>query len=236
MRTFSSTSPTDRQPVSTDTTAGWRSGNWIAEAVESAVGAIQCFLEVIVRVVDVEHVDAIQPETFQAFLDRAHHSVVAEVVDGIDGWYALVSLAGLGGSPGAKQPADLRREDELVAGLRPEHRAKPLLSQTVAVQRSGVEEADPSLPRGLDNPMRLVVGDLFEEPAKRRAAKAESRHLQRRLPEWDAFLRFQARSKMIGSRSLLWPLKSCAFAIIGAISACQRTFTGSVARSAIARS
>jgi hypothetical protein len=47
--------------------------------------------------------------------------------------------------------------------------------------------------------MRLVVGDLFEEPAQRRGAEPELGDSKRRLAELDALRRIQGtRSKIRG--------------------------------------
>ena len=105
----------------------------------------------------------------------------------------------------------------------------------MSIERRGVEEPDPGCPRRLDDSLRLVIRDRFEKPAKWRSAEPESRDSQRCPPELDRCSWIQ-RLKIRARRSVLLPLKSCATSIIGAISCCQRMFTGSLASSAMARS
>ena len=132
----------------------------------------------LVRVVDEEHVDVVHAEPVEALLDRAHHGVVGKVEHRIQRRRALPRLSGFGRRAFAQQPADLRRQDELIARLVPQHRAETLLGESEAIQGSGVEVADTALPCRFDDPVRLLVGDCLEEPAERSGAEAEPGQLQ----------------------------------------------------------
>src|SRR2546422_610955 len=116
----------------------------------------------LVGIVDVKHVNPVQPKPSQALLDRSHDPVVGEVIGGIDGRYALVCLAWLRWGVRPEKAPDLGREDELFTGLRSQHRAQALLGEAVAVEGRGVKETYACLPGGLDHAMRFIVGHLFE--------------------------------------------------------------------------
>src|SRR5207245_2132235 len=148
----------------------------------------------LVGIVDVKHVNPVQPKPSQALLDRSHDPVVGEVIGGIDGRYTLVCLAWLRWGVRPEKAPDLGREDELFTGLRSQHRAQALLGEAVAVEGRGVKETYACLPGGLDHAMRFIVGHLFEQPAERRAAEAEARYVQRCLAELGARGRFQGSS------------------------------------------
>ena len=195
----------------------------------------QCLLEVIVGVVYVQHVDAVQSEPGQALLDRAHDSVIGEVEDGIERRHALVCLTWLRRRIATQQAPHFGGKHEFVARLGLQHHPQAVFGESVPIERRRVEEANARPPCGLDDAVCLVVGHRLEQATQGRAAEAEPSHLERRLAERRLIDRIQS-SKIKESRSLLLPLKSCAFAIMGAISACQRMLTGSVARSPMARS
>src|SRR5437773_1239899 len=111
----------------------------------------------LVGIVDVKHVNPVQPKQSQALLDRSHDPVVGEVIGRIDGRYTLVCLAWLRWGVRPEKAPDLGREDELFTGLGSQHRAQALLGEAVAVEGRGVKETYACLPGGLDHAMRLVV-------------------------------------------------------------------------------
>ena len=149
-----------------------------AQPVERGVGARDGVLVVVVRVVDVQDVDAVETEPLEALLDRAEHPVVAEVEDRIQGRDASPDrLARLGGRVRAQQAPDLRREHEVVARPPGEDTAEALLRQAEAVEGRGVEEADAPLPGQLDRRVRGLVADRLEQPAERCGAQPRAREL-----------------------------------------------------------
>src|SRR5436309_3787059 len=99
----------------------------------------------IVWVMDVEDIDPVQTKPAQAFLYRAHHTVVGEIEHRIDRRHPLVRLSRLGRRAGTQESAYFRGEHELVARLRTQHRTQSQLGEAVAVEGSGVEEADARL-------------------------------------------------------------------------------------------
>ena len=163
------------------------------ETVERRVCACQSLGEVLVGVVDVEDVDPVDAETRDALLDRAHHAVVREVVDGVEGRSAGKSVA-LRRRACAKEPANFRREHELVPRLGAQNRAQALFGQAVPVLRRGVEKTDAGRPRGLDDSVRIVIRQGLEEAPQGRGAKAEPRHVEGRSPEPDPRCRVQAEA------------------------------------------
>jgi hypothetical protein len=205
------------------------------EVIERSVCALDGVVVVVVGVVDVQDVDAVETQALQALFEGAHDAVVRKVEDRVDGRDAHESLSWFRRRARSQQPADLGRQDELVPRLAAQHRPEPLLGQAVAVQGRGVEEPDSSIPGRLDDSVRVLIGDGLIETAERCGPEAEASDTQSGAPELGALVGFQS-SKILGRRSLLVPLKSCATAIMGAISACHRMLTGSVARSAMARS
>ncbi len=173
-------------------------GPLAAQPLQGRVGAAQGRLPVLVGIVDVQDVDAVEPESLQALLDRPAHAVGAVVEDdaaalgaGVVGVIAgPVRLAVDVGARrdrirGADQAPDLRGQDELVARPAGEGGAHPALRRPVAVQRRDVEGADPERPGVVHERDRVGVGDRAEEPADRCAAEAEARRRQAGAPERD---------------------------------------------------
>ena len=161
--------------------------------VQRLVGAVKRFIEMVVRVVDVKDVDLVDAEPRHALVDGAHDAVVGEVEDGIERWRFRKGVA-LRRPAGPEQLAHLGREDILVARLAAQNRAKTLLRKSVSVLRGGVEETDSRRPRGLDDPMRLVVRQRLEQTAQRSGAEAKPRDFERRAAEPDTLGRVQAEA------------------------------------------
>src|SRR5207302_5502221 len=157
--------------------------------------------------------EPVQTKPAQAFLHRAHHTVVGEIEHRIDRRHSLVRLSRLGRRAGTQESAYFRGEHELVARLRTQHRTQSQLGEAVAVEGSGVEEADARLPGGLDHPVCLVVSNRLEQAAQGCGAQAKPRDLQRGRAELDSF----QSSQILRMRSLPSPLKSCVTAISVAI-------------------
>jgi hypothetical protein len=175
-----------------------------AQPVERAIRAAQRLVVMVVRVVDQQHVDTIEGEPREAFLDRAHHTVIREIENGIERRDALERLVWVGGRVGAQQTPDLGGQDEFVARLGAQHRAETALGQTAAVERRGVEEPDTCVPGRLDDAMTFVVGQGLVQAAERGSAQAKLRDLEPSAAEGDSL----QSSKINFMRSLLSPLKS----------------------------
>ena len=136
---------------------------------------------VVVGIVQVGDVDAIEPESLEALVDRAADAVAAEVVlppRGGGNREALVVHRAVGVVARDEEAPDLRREHVLVAGTVGERRAEAALGQTESVVRRGVEVADAGVPGRVDRGPRLVVGRLAEQVAQLRGAEAEFGHGQ----------------------------------------------------------
>jgi hypothetical protein len=175
------------------------------QLVERAVRAMQGVVEVAVRVVDVQDVQALDAEPLAAFLDRAHDAVVGEVEDRVHRRGPEERLPGLGRRVGAQQPAYLGRQRELLSRLAAQHLACALLAETVAIQRSGVEEADATLPGSLDHGQRVLLEDRPIESRQRGGAEAEPRDREAGTAELDRLCRVHS-SKISGNRSRFSPL------------------------------
>ena len=161
--------------------------------VERSVGTGECFLEVLIRVVDVEDVDLVDAQPRDALLDRAHDAVVREVIHGVERGRARKRVA-LRRRARTEQAADLGREHVLVSRLGAEHCAEALLRQAIPVLGRGVEKANASRPRGLDDLMRLIVRESLEQAPQRRGAETQPRDLERRAAELDPLCRIQAEA------------------------------------------
>ena len=75
----------------------------------------------------------------------------------------------------SEDPADLGRDDQLVARLGPQNPPEPVLAERPAIEGRGVEVADAGVPRRLDCCLGDLVGQRPEEVADRRTAEAERR-------------------------------------------------------------
>src|SRR5690242_6866943 len=132
----------------------------------------------LLRVVHEDDVDAVEPEALEALVERGANPERAEIEDRADA-LRLRKRRCLSGGGGAKQPADLRREHELVAWLALQHRADEPLRSSVAVQRRDVEQADAAIPGALDHRRRGFLAHRLEQAAVRPAADAEPRRGRR---------------------------------------------------------
>jgi hypothetical protein len=134
----------------------------------------------LVRHVDVVHeqdIDPVHAEAFERVFDRAHHAVVGIIVDLAAVRYLeplALSAAALRRA-GLEDPPDLRRERVGVARLAPQEAVEARLGQPEPVERRGVVVADARLPRGIEDRVRLRVGNRAVEVAERRGAEAQFR-------------------------------------------------------------
>ena len=126
----------------------------------------------VVGVVHEHHVEPVEPEPVQALLDRTQHAV-AGVVELRCLPAGDAEDAGIAVGVRSEQPPDLRRHDERVAWVAAQSRAQPRLGESVAVERRGVEEADPGVPGRRDRGDRLVVVHRLEQVAEGRAAEPD---------------------------------------------------------------
>ena len=160
-----------------------------------------------------------RPESLEALVDRAPDAVRAVVehdvaARGVRVERVVLAVASLVVEVlGARQrrgrhdePADLRRQHELVARPSREARTHPALGGAVAVQRRDVERPDAERPGVPDEGDRVGVGDRPVEPADRRPAEPEAGGPQRRPPDGDAVERFVRHSiprlTLVGSASV----------------------------------
>src|SRR6266511_957929 len=120
----------------------------------------------VVGIVDVKDVDAIEMQSLETVLERAHHTVMAEVENGghrrgglVEG-FAVEELTRIRLAAGLEQPADLGRQDEGLTWPGRERGTDPVLGETVAVERCRVEESDATFVGELDHLPRLFVAHL----------------------------------------------------------------------------
>ena len=138
-------------------------------------------------------VDALEAEPLEAFLDRAHDPVVAEVEHRVDRWSASEGLAWLGRDVCAQESPDLRGEGEVVARFVLERFSDPDLCKAMPVQGRGVEGADARIPGPLDDGYAFGLFDRLEEARKRGRAQAEASDRQAGSPEGNALAGIQLR-------------------------------------------
>ena len=71
-----------------------------AEPFQRRIGSADGFLPMVIRIVDMQNVDAVDIKAAQAIFERAHNAIVAVVKNGFEGrWvfeYALVFFAAFG--------------------------------------------------------------------------------------------------------------------------------------------
>ena len=109
-------------------------------------------------VVNQEDVDAVQPQTGEAELHRAHDAVVAVVV--IDPERQRLDVAvvrHLVCRNGAQEPADLGGQHIGVPRLFPQDVTHPVFGQAKAIERCRVEIPDPRIPGGHDGRLRALT-------------------------------------------------------------------------------
>ena len=112
------------------------------------------------------------------------HAVVGVVVHALERQDPLEQAAvELLGRLGSQQAADLGRQHVAVARQPAQRLADPVLGQAEPVERGGVEQAHAGIVGRADRGARLLVRELLEEVAERRAAEADHRHLETGLAE-----------------------------------------------------
>ena len=146
---------------------------FVSEAEQGGEGLGLGLVEVVVGVVDVEQVDPIQAEPFDAVGDRPMDAVGAEVERRDDRWDRFEDRV-VGWPAGYEEPSDLGRQQVLVPWARGQRRSEPRFREPVAVERCGVEEADAPLPCCVDRRSREVVVDGPIEVAERRAPEGQA--------------------------------------------------------------
>jgi hypothetical protein len=173
---------------------------------------------VLVGVVDVEHVDPVEPEPLQALLDTAENAVVGEVEDGIDrrrGWPSLEAageLAPIRRHVRPQQSPELRREHDLVPRNAQERDPDAALCQAVAVERGRVEQAQGAIMGASQGRHGLLLVDRGVEAAERCGAETDPGHVQARRAELNPLLGCHADQMLpVGKR--------CAAMLSGSISA-----------------
>src|SRR3546814_1272585 len=106
------------------------------------------------EIVRIEYVDPVAAQARTARLIAAHHGVVAVIERALDRFgrdEALARAREIGIGHRIEPAADLGRHDRVRVGIDlGERRAEPLLAQSEAVMRGGVEIADAGIPRGAD--------------------------------------------------------------------------------------
>ena len=133
----------------------------LAPAGHQRQGLAQHLLGEPLRLVQVQDVDALDAQAAQAALEATLHAVGAEVV---------IEAAG----HAAGQDAHLGVEHVAVTRHAAQGDAEPLLGQSVAVQRRGIEEPHAARQGVLDGGHRLRFRHLAVQPG----AEPDPRHLQ----------------------------------------------------------
>ena len=146
-------------------------------------GNVEPFFQVVpFRVVQVQHVEAVEPRALERLLDARTDAVGREIPHPsvVGGHHEVVVGVELSGTLGVRfeQAPDLGRHDVLVARFRRQERTEPALGQPQPVVRGGVEIADADIPRGLQDRPGFVVGERPEQVADVGGAVAEVRQVQ----------------------------------------------------------
>src|SRR5262249_37485052 len=128
-----------------------------------------------IEVVRIEYVDTVGAEALEREFERAHHSVMAVVVE-------LAPRRRVEEFPDSRalarrhrleQASALGRQHVVVALPAAQEGVEAGLRQAEPIERSRVEIADPGLPRGFQDGLRLVVADRAVEIAERRGAETQ---------------------------------------------------------------
>ena len=133
----------------------------------------------LAEIVQQQDIDAVEPQALIAALDGAHDAVIGIVEDDMEG-HERVELGGnrIGIGPALDQPADFRREDEIIPLMLAQHIAHAPLAEPEAVIGRGIEIAAALRPGRLHGPARIRLGNRGEEIAQGRAAEAERRDME----------------------------------------------------------
>jgi len=156
------------------------------QPLQRRVRLVQRLRGVVVRVVQVDHVDPVQAQPLQAGLDAAAHPVGAEVPDPAvvcRHREAVGQIVAGGVGYGLQQASDLGRQRVGVARPLPQRGADPAFGQAEAVVRGGVEVPDARVPGGQQRGLRLGRIDLGVEVAERGGAEGQVGDLDRSVPQ-----------------------------------------------------
>ena len=153
---------------------------------------------VALGVVQVDHVDAIEPHPLKRLGDARADAVGADIPlapqrrRNVEVVVEVETAVVVGVR--AQQAPDLRGDHVLVARLGRKERAQPALGQPEPVMRRGVEVADAALPRRLEDGERVIVAHRAEEVAdvggavaergQRRRARLRRRHARPSTCRW----------------------------------------------------
>ena len=145
----------------------------------------------VVRVVDQRDVDPLEPEPLEALLERTADTIGAVIENDpgrlrVDVIGVLPAVKGLPIDVGARrdrrrladQPADLRRQHDIVARAVGEGRTHPPLRRPVAVEWGCVEVPHAQRPGVADRGDGFSIPDGAEETTDRGATEPESRDLE----------------------------------------------------------
>src|SRR5690606_10646675 len=149
----------------------------VAQLREGSDALGGCLLPVLVRVVQIDDVEAVDAESLQTLLDAAEDRFAGEVELASpcrrDREPAAVELPG-GVLLRHEGSARLGGQHELVPRVLGQQGAQAALRVAESVVRGGVEEADPATPGGLDGGTGLLVGGDASQVAELCTPEAES--------------------------------------------------------------
>ena len=122
-----------------------------------------------------QDIDAVDPESLQRCLHRAHHAVMRIVIDlpPAGRFEKLADPRALLRRAHLKQPPDLGGEHIAVPWLAAQEAVQPRLRQAEAIERGGVVKADARPPGGLQRRPRRLLAQWTIEIAERGGAEAE---------------------------------------------------------------
>ena len=152
-----------------------------AQLRQRGEGIRQRGFDIVVAIVDVQNVDAVEAEPFEALLMRPAHTLGAKIEDGVQAaiWRVIRGeLQCMGRGPATEEIADLRRDHVGVAGEPAKNAADDFLAAAMAVERSGVEQAQSVPPGRLNDALGLLLRNRMRKSPERGRAQPEAGHAQ----------------------------------------------------------
>ncbi len=148
---------------------------------------------------DEEDVDAVDAEPLEGRLERAHHAVIAVVVDFAAGWRVeeLADAGALIGRADLEQASGLGREHIFVALLAAQELVEAGLGEAEPIKRRRVVVAEAAVPGGLERGLGVLVGNGAVEIAERGGAEAELGECQSAIADAVPMPCFHGRSSIV---------------------------------------
>jgi hypothetical protein len=147
----------------------------VHEGADVPVACFCGFVREHVEIMREEDVHGIDAEPLERILERAHHTVIAVVID-LAARRRIVELADARALLGARQlePAsDLRRQHIILLRLAAQEMIEPRLRKPEPVERCRVEITDARLPGGGERRLRRLFAERAVEIADGRRAEAK---------------------------------------------------------------